>query len=139
MNRLQLLKAVTQILPFILSSIVIFHSILYFLFDLDLRVFSLIGGSSLFTIIYLWINSWVFRFCFYQKVFLYYLTFIQGITIIDEYCNIPITTENYYLVMYITFGYTIISYSVLKFKENAKLKYSNQKNSQRSTVQCYYY
>lgn len=120
MNKLKLLKAVTQILPFVLSSIVIIHSILFFLFDLDLRMFSLIGGSSLLTIIYLWINSWVFRFCFYQKIFLYYLTFVQCITMIDEYYEIPITTENYYMVMYIAFGCTIILYAILKFIENKK-------------------
>lgn len=120
MNRLRLLKAVTQILPLILSIIIIVHSIIYFLLEEELRVFSLIGGSSILAILYLWIASWCFRFCFYQKIFLYYLSIIQVLNMIDEYYTLPINTYNYYMVSYITFGCTIMLYAILKFKENKR-------------------
>ena len=121
MNRLKILKAVFEILPFILSAIGILHSIYYFNFEESGRIFSIIGGSSLITILSLWVVSWCFRFCFYQKVFLYYLTAIQLINIIDEYYTLPIDNYNYYLISYITFGITIIIYAVLKFKENKRI------------------
>lgn len=121
MNRLKILKVVFEILPFILSVIGILHSIYYFNFEESGRIFSIIGGSSLITILSLWAASWCFRFCFYQKVFLYYLTAIQLINIIDEYYTLPIDNYNYYLISYITFGITIIMYAVLKFKENKRI------------------
>lgn len=121
MNRLKILKAVFEILPFILSVIGILHSIYYFNFEESGRIFSIIGGSSLITILSLWVTSWCFRFCFYQKVFLYYLTAIQLINIIDEYYTLPISNYNYCLISYITFGITIIMYAILKFKENKRI------------------
>ena len=120
MIKLQLLKAVSQILPFLLSIIGIIHTSLYFFLDLDIRMFSIIGGIGLIPLIYLWIASWCFRFCFYQKIFLYYLTLINCINIIDEYYTLPISTYNYYIIGYITFGCTIILYAILKYRENRK-------------------
>lgn len=120
MIKLQLLKAVSQILPFLLSIIGIIHTSLYFFLDLNIRMFSIIGGIGLIPLIYLWIASWCFRFCFYQKIFLYYLTLINCINIIDEYYTLPISTYNYYIIGYITFGCTIILYAILKYKENRK-------------------
>lgn len=118
LSKIKLLKVVSKVLPLFLSSIIILHSIIYYMFNIDLRVFSLLGGSSLIVIIYLYLVSWIFNFCFYQKIFLYYLTFVQIITIIDEYFNIPVSDKNYYIVMYTTFGCTIILYAILKVKDN---------------------
>ena len=81
-------------------------------------MFSIIGGIGLIPLIYLWIASWCFRFCFHQKIFLYYLTLINCINIIDEYYVLPIDTYNYYIIGYITFGCTIILYAILKYREN---------------------
>lgn len=120
MNRLQLLKVASQVLPFLLSIISILHTIYFFVFNQDGRVFSIIGGIGIISIIYLWLSSWCFRFCFYQKVFLYYLTISQVINIIDEYYTLPINNYNYCLVSFITFGCTIILYVILKFKENKR-------------------
>lgn len=121
MNRLKILKVTFEILPIIQSTICIIHMVLWFSLDIDLRILSIIGGSSLVTILSLWAASWCFRFCFYQKVFLYYLTAIQLINIIDEYYTLPISNYNYCLISYITFGITIIMYAVLKFKENKRI------------------
>lgn len=121
MNRLKILKVTFEILPIIQSTICIIHMILWFSLDIDLRILSIIGGSSLITILSLWAASWCFRFCFYQKVFLYYLTAIQLINIIDEYYTLPISNYNYCLISYITFGITIIIYAILKFKENKRI------------------
>lgn len=121
MNRLKILKVTFEILPIIQSTICIIHMVLWFSLDIDLRILSIIGGSSLVTILSLWVASWCFRFCFYQKIFLYYLTAIQLINIIDEYYTLPINNYNYYLISYITFGITIIMYAVLKFKENKRI------------------
>ena len=121
MNRLKILKVTFEILPIIQSTICIIHMVLWFSLDIDLRILSIIGGSSLITILSLWAASWCFRFCFYQKVFLYYLTAIQLINIIDEYYTLPISNYNYCLISYITFGITIIMYAILKFKENKRI------------------
>ena len=81
-------------------------------------MFSIIGGIGLIPLIYLWTASWCFRFCFHQKIFLYYLTLINCINIIDEYYTLPISTYNYYIIGYIIFGCTIILYAILKYREN---------------------
>ena len=57
MNRLKILKVTFEILPIIQSTICIIHMVLWFSLDIDLRILSIIGGSSLITILSLWTAS----------------------------------------------------------------------------------
>lgn len=54
----------------------------------DIPVLSNIAGMSLFTWIFMYIAAWVFQFCIYHRMFLYYILITDIINIYDYYIGI---------------------------------------------------
>ena len=52
---------------------------------IDIPVLSNIAGMSLFTWIFMYIAAWVFQFCIYHRMFLYYILITDIINIYDYY------------------------------------------------------
>ena len=57
---------------------------------------SYIGGISVIPLVFLYLASYMFRFCEYHRMFLHYIVFTWIINITDDYVGIPIMyhTEN---------------------------------------------
>lgn len=55
---------------------------------IDIPVLSNIAGMSLFTWIFMYIAAWVFQFCIYHRMFLYYILITDIINIYDYYIGI---------------------------------------------------
>lgn len=55
---------------------------------IDIPVLSNIAGMSLFTWIFMYIAAWVFQFCIYHRMFLYYILVTDIINIYDYYIGI---------------------------------------------------
>lgn len=64
--------------------------------EIDIPAFSNFAGMSLFTWILIYIADWVFQFCIYHRMFLYYILATDLINIADYYIGIPI--DNYGLM-----------------------------------------
>lgn len=64
-------------------------------FGIDLYILSYIGGVSIFTMIFLYLSSYVFKFCEYHRMFLHYVVVTWVINIIDYYIGIPINDLEY--------------------------------------------
>lgn len=62
------------------------------LFGIDLPFLSNIGGMSLLTWLFIWIATYVFRFCVYHRMFLYYILVTDLLNIADYYIGIPLQT-----------------------------------------------
>lgn len=56
----------------ILAFTALLNSILSY-FNIDLYILSYIGGISIFTMIFLYLSSYVFKFCEYHRMFLHYV------------------------------------------------------------------
>ena len=81
---------VLRVIPMILAVCEAVNSGLYF-FGIEAPVLSFIGGTSFIPLIFIYIASWVFGFCTYHRMFLYYIFILHVINIIDYTIGIPIS------------------------------------------------
>lgn len=59
-------------------------------FNIDLPVLSNISGMSLLTWSFMYIATYVFKFCNYHRLLLYFILMDDGINIYDYYFTIPL-------------------------------------------------
>ena len=83
---------VLKILP-VLLSICSFLTVLCGLCGLRCDILSLVGGVSLIPLVFLYLSSYVFRFCVYHRMFLHYVTINELINLYDYYIGIPLTNR----------------------------------------------
>lgn len=76
-------------------------------FGIDLYILSYIGGVSIFTMIFLYLSSYVFKFCEYHRMFLHYVVVTWVINIIDYYIEIPINDLEYLCLQMIVAGISL--------------------------------
>lgn len=80
--------------PMIMAFLSLLNSILSY-FDIDSAIFSYLGSVSILTLIFLYLSSYIFRFCGYHRMFLHYIVVTWVINIYDYYCVIPLDDLNY--------------------------------------------
>lgn len=95
-----------KVIPMILAFTALLNSVLSY-FGIDLYILSYIGGISIFTMIFLYLSSYVFRFCEYHRMFLHYIVVTWIINIIDYYIGIPISDLGYLCLQMIVAGITL--------------------------------
>ena len=95
-----------KVIPMILALVALLNSILSY-FCIDLPILSYIGGVSIFTLIFLYLSSYVFRFCPCHRMFLHYVAVIWLINIIDCYIGIPISDLEYLCLQMIVAGISL--------------------------------
>lgn len=89
---------------YLLKTIPIIISVLYFLnivlsyFDIDVRIFSILGGMSILPLLFIYISSIVFKFCNYHRMFIYYIGTCNIIDYIDYYIELPISTRAFLIL-----------------------------------------
>lgn len=64
------------------------------LFGIYIEPLSNIAGMSLLTWIFLYIATYVFKFCIYHRMFLWYILVDDILNIVDYYYELPIETGN---------------------------------------------
>lgn len=82
-------------------------------FGMDSSIFSFIGGISLLPLIFIYLASYVFRFCEYHRMFLHYVVANNLLTYTDYYVGIPISDKSLFMVHIILIG--IFLFLVLYF------------------------
>lgn len=76
-------------IPVLITLSYIINTLLYW-FGIDLSVLSNISGMSLLTWLFMYIATYVFRFCEYHRLLLYFILVNDGINIYDYYFTIPL-------------------------------------------------
>lgn len=76
-------------IPVLVTLSYIINTLLYW-FDIDLSVLSNISGMSLLTWLFMYVATYVFRFCEYHRLLLYFILVDDGINIYDYYFTIPL-------------------------------------------------
>ena len=109
-----------KIIPMILAFTALLNSILSY-FNIDLYILSYIGGISIFTMIFLYLSSYVFKFCEYHRMFLHYVVVTWIINTIDYYIGIPINDLEYLCLQMIIAGISLFIILFLYYKTNKKL------------------
>ena len=108
-----------KIMPMLYALLSLLNTVLSYL-DIDCVILSYIGSVSFITLLFLYITSYVFKFCEYHRVFIHYTTITWILNIIDLYIGIPISDIAYLGVQLIVAGICLFTILYLYVKSNKK-------------------
>lgn len=108
-----------KIIPILLAGIHLANTVLSY-YGIDIILFSYIGSVSLILLIFLYISSYVFKFCEYHRMFLHYIVVNNAINIYDYYVGISITAKELLAIHLIIAGICLIIILYLYVKTNKK-------------------
>lgn len=83
----KLLLLLLKYIPIIIAFFYVLNTVTALL-GVNLPVLSHIAGMSLFTWVFMYIAAWVFQFCIYHRMFLYYILVTDLVNIYDYYIGI---------------------------------------------------
>lgn len=104
-----------KVIPMVLSGIALLNTILSY-FYIDVPLLSYLGGVSVLTIAFLYLSSYVFKFCAYHRMFIHYITLNWVLNIIDYYIGIPLNNKELFMMYMIITGIFLFIVLYLKFK-----------------------
>lgn len=107
----------------VMAFICLINTILSY-FDIDLEFLSYLGSGSMLMIGYLYVSSYVFKFCEYHRMFLHYVVVINVLNAYDYYIGIPINDLMLLILYQIISGIFlfIIIYLYVKTNKGAVVK-----------------
>ena len=114
-------KWLIKVLPFVLAFISFLNTFLSY-FYIDLPILSYLGGVSLLPLLFMYLCSFAYQFCFYNRLPIYYIAINWILNIIDYYIELPLTNRALFsLYIIITFVFiTLLIYGHCK-KRNVKV------------------
>lgn len=108
-----------KIIPMLLALIAFLNTVLSY-FDIDLVIWSYIGSVSLLPLIFLYMSSYVFRFCEYHRMFLHYVVITNVLNVYDYYVGIPISDRELLVLYMIITGISLFIILYLYVKSTKK-------------------
>lgn len=115
-----------KVIPMLMAFCYMLNTAFAFI-NIDTPVLSNLAGVSLFTWLFLYLASIVFRFCVYHRMFLYYIAIIDILNIVDYYIGIPIGTFELLMLQSIIACCTLFIILYLYVKHNKKYPLGNYK------------
>lgn len=109
--------SIIKYIPFLIAGIYFINTFLS-LFGIEAVLCSYIAGLSFLPWLFLLLSSFVFRFCSYHRIPLYYIIVNDVINITDEYIGIPIDNKWYIILHLILFSLCFITVFALRKKCN---------------------
>jgi hypothetical protein len=89
-----------KIIPIVITVLEVLNTVLSYL-NIDVEIISMVAGMSLLPLLFLYVSSYVFRFCSYHRMFIHYIAVNEAISWYDYKIGIPITDKNL-LVLHLT-------------------------------------
>ena len=111
-----------KIIPMLLALTALLNTLLSY-FDIDAPILSYIGGISILPLLFLYLSSYVFKFCEYHRMFLHYVTVNWVLNIVDYYWGIPVSNKNLFLLYMVITG--IFLFLILYFHQKEVKKTRN--------------
>ena len=109
-------------IPFILAIVCFVNTTLSY-FNIDLTIFSYVGGISIFPLLFLYLSSYVFRFCIYHRLPLHYIAVNMGLNMVDDYLGIPLSNRGlmclYMMITALFIFVTVYEYRKKRICKNA--------------------
>lgn len=114
-----------KIIPMLIAACYLNNTILSY-YGIDLIIFSIIGGMSILPLIFLYLSSYVFRFCEYHRMFLHYIVVSDIINYIDYEYTLPIDDKPLFVSKIAIAGLFLflILYFKLRYARKNKEDYS---------------
>lgn len=95
-----------KVIPMIYALLSLLNTTLSY-FDINTVILSYIGSVSFITLLFLYITSYVFKFCEYHRMFIHYTTITWILNIIDLYIGIPVSDIWYLGIQLIIAGISL--------------------------------
>lgn len=108
---------VIKVIPFIIALCYLLNNIISYV-GIDIVLLSFLGGLSVFPFIFLYLSSFVFRFCIYHRLPLYYVIVSECINYYDNLIGIPIDNRSLFTLNLIVAGVFILLIVYFKFKQH---------------------
>ena len=118
---------IIKYIPFILA-LFQFITIFLQLFFPYIVILGYIGGTSLITLLFFYLSSYIFKFCEYHRMPIYYLFITQLICLFDLYLGIPISLLTLLIIHILLFCLLIIL--IINFKYGTIKKFNCKWRSQ---------
>ena len=107
-----------KVLPYLIAVSYIFFT-LGFYFGVELNVLGYFSSCSILTWLLLYISSFVFGFCSYHRVPLYYVLLNDVLNVVDTYIGLPIETNDFFVLHIALLGVAMLLYVFLRLKIKA--------------------
>ena len=95
-----------KVIPMLFAFLSLLNDTLSY-FCIDVPLLSFIGSVSILTLAFMYLSSYVFRFCFYHRMFIHYTAVNWILNIIDYYIGIPLSDRNLFVLYMIIAGITL--------------------------------
>lgn len=108
-----------KVIPMIMAFICLLNTVLSY-YDIDLQILSYISSNSILTIIFLYVSSYVFRFCEYHRMFMHYNTLMWMLNIYDMYIGVPLDDRGMLSIYLSITGISLFIILYLYIKNNKR-------------------
>ena len=108
-----------KVMPMLLAAIYLINTVLSY-YDVIIPALSYIGGLSFIPLLFMYISSYVFRFCSYHRMFLHYIVINDLINLIDYYYTLPISDWKLLVLHMSIAGISLFIILYLYVKSNRK-------------------
>lgn len=89
-------------------------------FEINGYILNYLGGTSVFTIIFMLVASHTFKYCVVHRIPIYYICVDTLVKTIDMYVHIPISDKQVFCLYMLIFGIFILIYSYYHVKNNKR-------------------
>lgn len=114
-----------KIIPIVIAVLEVLNTVLSYL-NIDVEIISMVAGMSLLPLLFLYVSSYVFRFCSYHRMFIHYIAVNEAISWYDYKVGIPITDKSLLVLHLLIVGLFFILIIYLKFYAKCTNKTCNK-------------
>lgn len=119
---------VLKIIPMLLALCSFLNTTLFY-FGINLPILTYIGGISFLTLGFLYLSSYVFKFCSYHRMFLHYILVVNIISYIDMKFGIEVSNFSLF-ILYMTIAFIAMCLILISFINE---RYNKKIGSKTST------
>lgn len=106
-----------KLIPYLITMCYVGNTISSYVYK-ELPIFSFVGSLSILPLLFLYLSSFVFKFCIYHRLPLYYVFVSDCISLYDLYVGIPISNRNLFVMNMMILGVFILLIVFYKFKQH---------------------
>ena len=114
-----------KIIPIVIAVLEVLNTVLSYL-NIDVEIISMVAGMSLLPLLFLYVSSYVFRFCSYHRMFIHYIAVNEAISWYDYKIGIPVTDKSLLVLHLLIVGLFFILIIYLKFYAKCTNKTCNK-------------
>lgn len=108
-----------KVMPMLLAAIYLVNTVLSY-YDIIIPALSYIGGLSFIPLVFMYVSSYVFRFCSYHRMFLHYIVVNDLINLTDYYYTLPISDWEFLILHMSVAGVSLFIILYLYVKGHSK-------------------